>query len=124
MDSLELKEIESAIQHYFDGIYLGDVAKLKMVFHQQGLLFGDIKGDPYFKTAIDYIEGVGNRKSPKELGEDFLMKIESVELLGNHAVVKAHLPMLGFNYYDFLSLSKVNGNWKIVNKLFSHIEED
>lgn len=122
MVNIELKEVEQLIQVYFEGIYTRDVTKLESVFHHQGLLFGDIKGESYFKTALDYIDGVKSRKSPKELGEHFAMKIESIQLLGDHAVVKAHLPMLGFNYYDFLALSKVNGHWKIVNKLFSHVE--
>ncbi len=122
MKNIELEEVQGLIGIYFDGIYTGDVNKLKSVFHYQAFLFGDIKGESYFKTALEYIDGVQNRKSPKELGEDCGMKITSVELLGDHAIVKAHLPMLGFNYYDFLSLSKVNGDWKIVNKLFSHVE--
>ncbi|WP_394329748.1 nuclear transport factor 2 family protein [Zunongwangia profunda] len=29
--------------------------------------------------------------------------------------------MLGFNYYDYLSLFKINGEWKIVNKLFTNV---
>jgi hypothetical protein len=31
------------------------------------------------------------------------------------------LPMLGYNYYDFLSLSKISGRWQIVNKLFTNV---
>lgn len=115
-------EIKSIISHYFQGIYNGDAEKLESVFHPQALLFGDIKGDPYFKTVSDYIYGVRNRKSPKGLGEDFQMKIIGIEVLGNTAIAKLHVPMLGYNYYDFLSLSMVDEEWKIVNKLFTHVE--
>jgi len=115
-------EIKTTISNYFQGIYNGDTEKLERVFHPQTLLYGDIKGVPYFKNVADYIDGIKNRKSPKDLGEDFSMKINSIEIIGSNAVVKAHLPMLGFNYYDFLSLNKINGGWKIVNKLFTHVE--
>ncbi len=116
-------EIKNTISHYFQGIYNGGVEKLESVFHPEALLSGDIKGDPYFKTLSDYIDGVRNRKSPSELGEDFQMKILGIEILGNTAIAKlTHAPMLGYNYHDFLSLSMVNGEWKIVNKLFSHVE--
>ena len=115
------KEITKVITNYFNGIYDGDVAKLKAVFHTESHLFGDINGEPYSKSVTDYIEGVKSRKSPNDLGEDFKMKILSIEMIGDNAIVKAHVPMLGFNYYDFLSLTKINGQWKIVNKLFSHI---
>jgi len=115
-------EIKNTISSYFEGIYHGDVEKLESVFHPEALLSGDIKGVPYFKTVSDYIAGVRNRKSPHDLGEEFQMKILGIEIIGNTAIAKLHLPMLGFNYYDFLSLSLVNGTWIIVNKLFTHVE--
>ena len=122
MFNKQLDEIQAVIQNYFEGIYNGDVVQLKEVFHSGTLLFGDIKGVPYFKAVTEYIDGVKSRKSPKDLGEDFKMKILSIEILGNNAIVKAQLPMLGYNYFDFLSLAKINQDWKIVNKLFTHVE--
>lgn len=115
-------EIKTVVSHYFQGIYNGDSDKLENAFHPQALLFGDINGEPYFKTVTDYIDGVKSRRSPNDLEEDFKMEILAIEIMGNMATVKAHLPMLGFNYYDFLSLSLVRGEWKIVNKLFTHVE--
>jgi len=122
MFSKQLEEIQAVIQNYFEGIYNGDEVQLKEVFHPGTLLFGDIKGVPYFKAITEYIDGVKSRKSPKDLGKDFKMEILSIELLGNNAIVKAQLPMLGYNYFDFLSLAKINEDWKIVNKLFTHVE--
>ena len=122
MFSKQLEEIQAVLQNYFEGIYNGDVVQLKEVFHSETLLFGDIKGVPYFKAITEYIDGVKSRKSPRDLGEDFKMEILSIEILGNNAIVKAQLPMLGYNYFDFLSLAKINKDWKIVNKLFTHVE--
>ncbi|MTI31265.1 nuclear transport factor 2 family protein [Xanthovirga aplysinae] len=115
------KDIQALITNYFQGIYKGKIKELEKVFHPRALLFGDINGVPYFKSLADYIKGVKNRKSPHELGEEFKMKILSVEINGDMAIAKLHVPMLGFNYYDFISLAKVDGNWKIVNKLFTHV---
>jgi len=115
-------EIKIVISNYFQGIYNGDSAKLENAFHPQALLFGDIKGEPYFKTVTDYIDGVKSRRSPMDLGEEFKMEILAIERIGNMATVKARVPMLGFNYYDFLSLNMERGEWKIVNKLFAHVE--
>ncbi|MFN3850420.1 MAG: nuclear transport factor 2 family protein [Spirosomataceae bacterium] len=114
-------EIQNVINDYFEGIYNGNIEQLRGAFYQDCLLFGDINGQPYFKKLDEYIEGVKHRKSPHELGEEFRMEILSIETLGNNAVVKLHVPMLGFNYYDFLSLSKLNGKWLIVNKLFTNV---
>ena len=56
------------------------------------------------------------------MGEEFKMKILGIEILGCVAIAKLHVPMLGYNYYDFLSLTLINGTWKIVNKVFTHVE--
>ncbi|MEN7548717.1 nuclear transport factor 2 family protein [Rapidithrix thailandica] len=113
--------IEKTLKAYFDGIYNGDVQKLKSTFTHNAYLYGDVKGEVAVKSVEDYLTGVENRKSPKDLGETFQMEILSIEILGKVAMAKLHVPMLGFNYYDLLSLSLVNGEWKIVNKLFTHV---
>lgn len=122
MYNKQSEKIQRTIQNYFDGIYNGDVVQLKEVFHTQALLFGDIKGIPYFKNVTEYIDGVKNRKSPADMGEDLKMKIIGIEILGNVAIAKLHVPMLGYNYYDFLSLTLEDGTWKIINKVFTHVE--
>lgn len=115
-------QIQEVIQLYFDGIFFGNTSKLSQVFVPEALLYGDIKGAAYLKSVDEYLKGVQNRKSPHEMGESFGMEVLSVDILGNMAIVRAHVPMLGYNYYDFLSLSIIKGQWKIVNKLFTHVE--
>ncbi|MDI9257929.1 nuclear transport factor 2 family protein [Flavobacterium sedimenticola] len=121
MYSKESIAIQQTIQNYFNGIFNGDTMLLLKVFHPNCLLIGDINGQPYFKDVNQYLMGVKERKSPSELSEPFRMEILSIEVLGNNAVAKLHVPMLGFNYYDFLSLSKINSEWVIVNKLFTNV---
>lgn len=114
----EQAAILHCIKQYGDGIYKGDVDLLKSVFSSDVILYGDIKGVHYEKTLSEYLEAVTQRKSPKELKENFNPKVLSVDILGKAAFVKVHVPMLGYNYYDFLSLFKTAHGWKIVNKLF------
>lgn len=115
-------EIESIITNYFEAIFNGDVVKLKACFHKNVSIYGDIKGVEYLKSVKEYLDGVANRKSPKELNESFQMKIVGIDTMGKIAMAKLHVPMLGYNYYDYLSLTKIDSNWKIVNKIFTHIE--
>lgn len=115
-------QIRTTIKNYFEGIYNGDVPKLKNTFIKTAYLYGDIKGAEYMKSLNEYCEGVKNRKSPKEMGEVFRMNILSIEVIGNIAIAKLHVPMLDFNYYDYLSLCLINNEWKIVNKIFTHVE--
>lgn len=118
----KISDIENVIASYFEGLFYGDIQKLERSFATEAYLYGDIKGEAYVKNLNDYLEGVAGRKSPHELGEDFRMEILSVEVTGRVAVARLHVPMLGYNYCDYLALSKINDEWKIVNKLFVHVE--
>ena len=117
-----IKEIESVITNYFEGIFYGDTAKLETCFHENVHIYGDIKGADYLKSIKEYLEGVKNRQSPKDLNETLKMKTIGIDIMGKIAMVKLHVPMLGYNYYDYLSLAKINNDWKIVNKIFTHVE--
>ena len=115
--------VSAVLSNYFNGIYNGDTELLRGIFHPTALVVGDINGQPYFKTVDQYLEGVKNRKSPSELNEKFNMEILSIEIINSIAIAKVRVPIFDFNYYDLLSLSKVNGEWIIINKLLTHVKE-
>jgi len=113
--------IAAALELYFDGIYYGGVQKLKAVFHPAATLFAEVNGVTSVRPWAEYLEVVRNRKSPSENGEARTMEIISVEVQGPIAFVKVQCRMLGFNYRDFLSLQFIDGTWRIVCKLFTHV---
>ncbi|WP_196893867.1 nuclear transport factor 2 family protein [Aureivirga marina] len=117
----EITKIEKLISTYFEGIYEGNVQKLETCFDSKTQLYGIINENFYFKNISEYLESVKTRKSPKELKESFQMKILGIEILGEIAMVKAHVPMLEYNYYDYLTLIKVGNQWKITHKIFTNI---
>ncbi|WP_430409393.1 nuclear transport factor 2 family protein [Kordia sp.] len=117
----DVKEIENLITNYFMGIFNGDSAKLEACFDDNVHIYGDVKEIEYLKSIKEYLAGVENRPSPKDLGESFQMKIIGIDIMGKIAMVKLHVPMLGYNYYDYLSLATIDNNWKIVNKIFTHV---
>ena len=121
MQKEDLNNILEVIEQYFQGIYQGDIDMLQRVFHPQTFLFGDINGKPYQKTVKEYLEGVQNRKSPKELGEAFRMKTLSVEVLNGIAYARLISPMFEFKYHDYLAFNKIDGKWVIVNKIFTNV---
>lgn len=110
------------LQHYFDGLFDGDVARLKEAFHPRATLFGEVKGRPYLKSLDEYLEVVAGRASPRQIGETARMRVLSVEREQAIAHVTAHCPMLGYNYIDHLSLLREDGRWRIVAKTFTHVE--
>lgn len=113
--------VSAVLSNYLNGVFNGNIELLRTAFHPQALVFGDVNGSPYFKTLDEYLEGVKNRKSPFELNEKFRMEILAIEIINSIAIAKVHLPMFDFNYYDLLSLNKINGEWVIVNKLLTNV---
>lgn len=116
-----ITEIENLIKTYFDGIFYGNTSSLVDCFSDNANICGDINSNEYLKSVNQYIEAVKERTSPNDLGEILKMSIIGIDILGKVAMVKLHVPMLGFNYYDYLSLFKINNEWKIVNKLFANV---
>ncbi|GGF03627.1 hypothetical protein GCM10011518_10940 [Flavobacterium limi] len=120
----EVAAITAAIEnYYFKGIYEGDEKLLGSIFHPGTLLFGDVKGEPYFKTIDLYLEGVKNRQSPKDSGKPFKGEILNIKVVNSIAVAELNLKMYDFNYRDFLSFHKINGKWLIVNKMLTDLSE-
>jgi hypothetical protein len=104
---------------YFKGIYEGDINTLEKIFNTGTLLFGDVKGQPYAKTLDQYLDGVGHRQSPKDSGKPFKGDIISIDVVNSIAMAKVHVKMYEFNYEEFLSFHKIDGQWLIVNKMIS-----
>ena len=105
--------------YYFKGIYEGDLGLLQKVYYEGTLLFGDVKGQPYFKTLVQYFEAVQNRQSPIDSGKPFRGEIVSINVVNSIAIAELKVKMYDFNYHEFLSFHKINNRWVIVNKMMS-----
>lgn len=116
------EQIKRVLDDYFGGIHSGDVRRLRSAFHPTAVLWGEIKGQPYRRTVDEYLHAVSNRKSPQELGEPHAMQTLSIDVHGKIALVKARVPILGFDYFDLLSFVHQDGRWAIASKVFTHID--
>ena len=122
-DMQDVSLIKKALaDYYFKGIYEGDLELLKRVYADGILLFGDVQGQPYFKTLAQYLDGVKNRKNPKELGARFETEIISVNTINSIAVAELNVKMYDFDYHEFLSFHKLGGKWLIVNKMLTDVK--
>ena len=118
----DYEKIFALVDAYFHSIYTGDAAALRSTFHPGCRLFANVSATPYEKSVDEYVNGVANRKSPRELGEPFRMQVLGAEVIASMALIRTHQQMLGFNYYDYLSLLERDGRWQIVSKTFVHFE--
>ena len=115
--------INKLLDTYFQGIYEGSSEMLYTVYHPCTLLFGDVKGQPYTKTLVLYLNGVAHRQSPKDSGKPFRGEIISVSVVNSIAMARVRVKMYDFNYHEFLSFHKIDNRWLIVNKMITHVPE-
>ena len=113
--------ITATLNNYFKAIYEGDTVLLSTTFYPGTLLFGDVKGQPYFKTLPEYLDGVKNRQSPKDSGKPFKGTIVSIEIINSIAIAKVSVQMYEFNYSELLSFHKIDNRWVIVNKMITDV---
>jgi len=113
----DYKTIEELLHDYFDGLYEGDVEKLRNIFHDDAWL----KGNNFRKSRDEWLEAVANRPVPEKEGMDYAFKVLSLDIEGDQAMAKVDVPLLAAHFIDFLGLLKEDGKWKIVNKMYTII---
>ena len=110
--------IVATVQLYIDGSAQGDAAKLGEGFHPEAQMYGAVGDDRYDEPIAAYIKLMGD--SPG--GEALRARITSVVQAGDAAT--ATVVEEGFwgtlSFVTFLSLSRIEGRWRIVNKNFAH----
>jgi len=116
-DTAAIKEVLE--NNYIKGLYEGDLNLLKQAFYPGTLLFGDVKGQPYFKSLDQYLEGVANRQSPKDSGKPFNVEIFSIRVVNSIAIAELKVKMYDYYYHNMLSFHKLDGKWVIVNKMLT-----
>ncbi len=115
----EIAALEQAVQIYLDGLYEGDAAKLKQVFHPQSHLYSATEGKVADLPAPDWFEAVSKRPSPKSQGKPRADKILSIDFNGPvHAFVKLNCAVPPRYFTDYLTFVKADGRWQVIAKAY------
>src|SRR5262249_5596239 len=115
----ERTAIESTIQLYIDGSSTGDIDKLKQAFNEGAWMYGSLGGHRYDVPITEMFAMVA--EAP--LGSDnYNARITSVDQVGDAAVVRIEEEGCWgtVSFVDWFAVAKINGAWKIVNKIFAH----
>lgn len=107
------------LENYLRGHATGDPEFMRKAFHTEGNLIFIRDGKYTTRSFADYIAGMSGRPAPDE--EKRKRWIESVDVAGNAAFGKIVLDYPTGRFVDYMTLLKINGEWKIVNKSF-HFE--
>jgi len=109
--------IRAALEHYLLGHATGDGAHHAMVFHDVANLYWIRDGELATRTSADYIAGAPGE--PAEDEAERRREITMVDVTGDAAVAKIVLDYPDALLTDYMSLLKIDGEWKIVSKIFT-----
>jgi hypothetical protein len=114
--SEEEKAARVPLEHYLQGHATGDGAHHRAAFHPEAKLFFIRDGKITTRTSAEYIAGASGKPAADEAQRK--RWIESVDIAGNAGVAKIILDYPNARFVDYMSLLKVDGEWKLVNKTF------
>jgi hypothetical protein len=109
--------VRAAIEHYFRGHATGQGEHFRKVFHPDSRLFAVRGGKFWTLTSEEYAARAAGKPAADEAQRK--RRVERVDIEGNAAVAKVVLDYPQVRFVDYMSMLKIDGEWKIVNKTFS-----
>lgn len=116
----DISAIRAVTQQYLDGLYEGDADKLAGVFLPSSALTQSFEGELKVTPRDLWLDAVRNRPSPAALGLERQDEILTIDLVSDclaHVKVSCAIPPKFF--VDLLSFVKIEGGWRIAQKVFT-----
>ena len=115
IDVREHDAIAKTIQHYIDGAKSDKGDDMNPAFHKDATIFG-YAGADLFAGPIQLLFDWNDENGP---AAELQARIASIDLVDTVATVRLELNNWGgYRYTDLFTLLKVDGEWKIMNKVF------
>ncbi|MDP2246975.1 MAG: nuclear transport factor 2 family protein [Nitrosomonadales bacterium] len=115
VDISEYDAVTQVIQHYIDGARSGKGVEMKPAFHEDATIYGYVGPDPFFGP----IQGLFDWNDENGPAKDIQSRIVHIDIVGSVASVRLESDnWTGHRFTDFFNLLKVDGKWKVMNKVF------
>lgn len=107
--------IRAVIQHYLDGAIAGQGELMRPAFHADATIFGYVGAD-LFGGPIQALYDWNDSNGP---AKELQARIAAIDLVGSVASARVESDnWTGHRFTDFFNLLKVDGRWRIMNKVF------
>jgi len=107
--------IVKVVQRYIDGAKSGRGDDMKPAFHEDATIFGYVAAG-LFAGPIQQLFDWNDDNGP---ATQLQARIASIDLVGSVATVRLELDnWTGQRFTDLFTLLKIDGQWKIMNKVF------
>ena len=123
MDDAERAAIEAVVTDYVEGMSSHDAERLRRAMHPLCMHSGHYKGNFEFYDRDAFIESLEDEQTEAP-GAPCRSEILSLDSTGDVAVAKLTVECLGTSFTDYLTLIRVENQWRIVMKaFFDHANE-
>ena len=105
--------VAKTVNYYLDGGTNNDFETLKKAFHPTATMRWI--GEDY--TDVNALEFFESRMKPGP-PQDRKTRIAMIDVTGTAATAKLEIEYPTFTFIDYMNLLKIDGEWKIVSKIF------
>ena len=115
----ESDAVRVPLENYIKAHATGDPEYARKAFHTEGNMIWIRDGNYSSETFDSFIKRAFTGKPAADEGQRKNgRKIEAIDVTGNAAVARIVLDYPSVKFVDYMTLLKINGEWKIVNKSF------
>lgn len=110
-------QVRAVVEAYLHGLKFNDVPSLQRAFWPDAKLYW-VRRDGQLGqlSQVDWYAGFAKSAGKEEEGD---LRIASLEVTRDIAAVKVVEDYASSRYTDYLSLVRFNGEWRIVNKIYT-----
>jgi hypothetical protein len=120
LQDTDVSALRSLAQTYLDAAYEMDAERFATIFHPSSSVTKVADDGELVVTPIaSWLAAVRNMQAPKQQGFEREDQILSIDVEGDLALLKLKLRIPPRSVTDLLPCLKVNGSWKIVQKVMT-----
>ena len=112
--------VVAVAQQYVDGLRVGSVDGVAKAFHPKAVMYGftngELLGGP-IQNLFDFVQKNGK-------AVDIVTHLDVLAITPTTAVVRVDMEKdaIGADYNDYLTLIKIDGDWKVIAKVYHQFE--
>lgn len=119
----QFNAVHQQLTRYFDFLYFCDVDKIDDIFHGNAIYATADESPLLYRDMETYAEVIAKRQSPASRQEARKDRVDGIEFAGeNTAFARVRCSIGDKDFVDFLTLVRVDNEWKIMAKVF-HIAQ-
>ena len=121
----DVEKIEKLTRQYFDLLYFADADLIPACFHPEATVNNVDSGELIAIDMAGFAERIKTRQAPASIDEPRDDDLKTIDIASpTTALVKVEVNILYARFFDYLTLLKRDGEWKIISKVFHRVRKE